>query len=283
MTARETKIATQSLVAALVINTALTVFELAAGVLVGSLALIADGSRNLTDSLVIAVAYAAEHISRREPDSQRTWGYGRVKIIASLINTGIILAVAISIGYEAISRFAHPASVPGGPIIMVAAASVVINAIAAAFLYRHKKDINVRAAYTSLKFGAISSVGIVVAGLVIVAFGASWVDGASGLAVALILLYATVRLARDATHILLEGVPAGINMIHVEESLLEIKGVERIGEVHAWTIEPKNYAFSCHMIVRDDYLSEGHLLAAEAKGILKHKFHFSHSTIEIQQ
>jgi cobalt-zinc-cadmium efflux system protein len=123
-----------TLLLSLLLNTLLTIVEVVAGIISGSLSLVADGARNLTDSLLLTVSFIAERLSKRKADDLRTWGYGRIKIIASLLNTGIILTIAVIIGYEAISRFNEPRSVKGITVIIVAALSVFINAIAALLL-----------------------------------------------------------------------------------------------------------------------------------------------------
>jgi cobalt-zinc-cadmium efflux system protein len=137
------------LLLSLTLNTLLTVVEIMAGVISGSLSLVADGTRNLTDSILLAVSYTAERLSRRKPDKLRTWGYGRIKIIASLLNTGIILTIAIIIGYEAIIRLDQPRPVQGITVMLVAALSVIVNSLAAMLLKNQREDINIRTAYTT--------------------------------------------------------------------------------------------------------------------------------------
>jgi cobalt-zinc-cadmium efflux system protein len=277
----ESKKTSNALLLSLLLNTLLTVVEMVIGIISGSLALVADGARNLTDSLLLTVSFIAERLSRRKPDDLRTWGYGRIKVIASLLNTGIILTIAIIIGYEAISRFNEPKNVKGITIILAAALSVFINALAALLLKKQKDDINIRTAYTGLKFGAISSAGVLIAGVFIVVFKWNWVDNVAGIAISALLLFASFRLAAEAVHILLEGVPASINMKRVKKSLIDIEHVTAIREVHAWTLEHQSYAFSCQLVIKPSQLSISRVVVNEARKILMSEFGFTHITIEV--
>jgi cobalt-zinc-cadmium efflux system protein len=269
-----------TLLLSLTLNTLLTAIEILVGVISGSLSLVADGSRNLTDSIMLIVSYIAERLSKRKADGLRTWGYGRVKIIASLLNTGIILTIAIIIGYEALLRLHQPKAVHGLTVALVAALSVLINGIAARLLRSQREDINIRTAYTGLFYGAISSATVLVAGLLIALFKWEWLDAVTGFMIAAMLLLASIKLARDAIHILLEGVPVSVDLQTVRQQLLAIKQVVSMQEVHAWTLEHNNYAFSCHLIIEPTSLAHSLQLVNEAKAILK-QAGFTHVTIEV--
>ncbi len=265
----------------LVLNTLLTAVEILVGVISGSLSLVADGSRNLTDSIMLTVSYVAERLSRRKADGLRTWGYGRIKIIASLLNTGIILTVAIIIGYEALQRFSQPKAVHGVTVMLVATLSVIVNSLAALLLKSQRADINIRTAYTGLYYGAISSATVLLAGLLITIFKWEWVDAITGLVISAMLLFASVKLARDAIHILLEGVPDDVDMEEVRRYLLAVNHVTSIQEIHAWTLDHNNYAFSCHLIINPTHLANSREVVDEAKVILRKQFGFTHITIEV--
>jgi cobalt-zinc-cadmium efflux system protein len=263
------------------LNSAFTVIELIIGFATGSLALIADGMRNLTDSVTLSIAFAAEHLSAKKSDSTKTFGYGRVKIIASLLNTGILFAVAIFIGFQAISRFNHPRSLSGTTIALVAAGGAIVNGVAAALLHSQRKDLNIGSTYIGLKYGAIGSLGILLAGVLIATFKYYWIDDVAGLTVALMLLAATAKLTKDALHILLEGVPESIDIKQVTESLRGLELVHQVKDVHAWTIHHEDYAFSCRLVMDFDKRSDSHSTVSTAKEILVNKYGFTHTTVEV--
>jgi len=264
------------------LNTTFTVVELIVGVTSGSLALIADGMRNLTDSITLSVAFVAERMSRRKSDHSRTFGYGRVKIVASLLNTGALIAVAIFIIYQAVVRFGEPRALNGLTIAIVAAGGAIINGIAAALLYKQRRDLNIGATYTGLLYGAIGSVGILIAGVLIGLFHLYWIDDVAGIAVAVMLIIASIHLTRDAVHILLEGVPKRVSMHDLKESLLGLEGVVSLDEVHAWTIDPHEYAFSCHMNVEYADRESSYDAVTAAKELLHKTYGFTHTTIEVR-
>ncbi len=266
----------------LILNTGFTVFEMTVGVLSGSLALVADAAHNLTDSLTLAIAYAAERISRRQPDIKRTYGYGRVKIIAALLNSGILMAIATFITIEAIQRLSEPKEVPGLTIAVVATIGIAINGGVAYLLSKRKHDLNTKAAYTNMLYDTLSSVGALVAGLAIYFFHIYWLDSVVGLAIAFMLLIATLGIVKEVFQVLLEGVPKGVDLQKLRQELLSIKGVKSIDDVHAWAIDNDNYAFSCHIAVEEKNLSDSRKIVESAKELLDKDFGFGHSTIEVE-
>lgn len=273
---------TKPLLIGLALNTSFTVVELVVGFASGSLALIADGMRNLTDSITLSVAFMAERMSRRKSDHSRTFGYGRIKIIASLLNTGALVTVAIYIVYQALSRFGEPRALNGLTIAIVAAGGAIVNGTAAWLLHKQRKDLNIGATYTGLLYGAIGSVGILMAGVLIGLFHLYWIDDLAGIAVAVMLLYASYHLTRDAMHILLEGVPVRVHMHDLKASLLALEGVVGLTEVHAWTIDANEYAFSCHINVEYADREGSYNAVTAAKELLHDTYGFTHTTIEVK-
>lgn len=266
----------------LVLNSGFTVLEFIAGILSGSLALVADATHNLTDSLTLAIAYIADRISRRQPDTRRTYGYGRAKIIASLLNAGVLIAVAIFIGYEAIERLNEPKEVPGLVVALVAAIGIAINGGVAYLFSKNKHDLNSKAAYTSMLYDMLSSVGALIAGLAIAIFNINWLDSVVGIGIALMLLSATIGIVKDAFRVLLEGVPEDIDIEAVKSSLTNMENIIAVDDVHAWTIDNDYYAFSCHLIVNEKHYSDSRKLVELAKTMLYEKYNFKHSTIEVE-
>lgn len=266
----------------LVLNTSFTIVELTAGVLTGSLALIADGIHNLTDSLTLGIAYIAERIGRRQADAKRSYGYGRAKIIAALLNAGILVAVACFIGYEAISRLSEAHDVPGGVVAVVAGVGILINGYIAFLLSKEKHNLNARSAYTNMLYDTLSSVGALLAGIAIALFSWTWLDSVVGIFISIMLLHATLGIIKDALHILLEGVPANIDLRLVKHSLQKIENVYGVDDIHAWTIDSDYYAFSCHLIVDESNIKGSRKMVEQSKLLLREKYGFSHTTIEVE-
>ena len=266
----------------LILNTSFTVIEMTAGVITGSLALIADATHNLTDSLTLGIAYIAKRISKKSANEKQSYGYGRAKIIASLLNAGILLGIAGLIGYEAVERLGEPAEVPGLVIAAVATIGIVINGSIAYMLSKKRHDLNAKSAYTNMLYDTLSSVGALVAGLAIAAFGWNWLDSAVGIGIAIMLLIATFSIIKDALHILLEGVPNDVDLRLVTHTLTKLDNVIGVDDVHAWTIDNDYYAFSCHLIVDEKKYADSRTTVEEVKKLLSDKFGFRHSTIEVE-
>ncbi|MCA9334157.1 cation transporter [Candidatus Saccharibacteria bacterium] len=266
----------------LILNTGFTIFEMAVGVITGSLALIADATHNLTDSLTLGIALIAERIGKRHADDRRSYGYGRAKIIASLLNAGILVAIAAFIGFEAIQRLGEPKDVPGLTIAAVAAIGIAINGSIAYLLSKQRHNLNARSAYTNMLYDTLSSVGALLAGFAIALFGWTWLDSAVGILIAVMLLYATFGIIKDALHILLEGVPSDIDLRLVKHNLLKLENIIGIDDIHAWTIDNDYYAFSCHLIVDEQKYKDSRHTVEVAKKLLADKYGFRHSTIEVE-
>ena len=266
----------------LLLNAGFTVFELTVGTITGSLALIADGSHNLTDCLTLSIAYIAERISKRSADARRSYGYGRAKIIAALLNAGILVAIATFIGYEAVQRLSEPKEVPGLTIAAVALVGIGINGTIAWLLSKRRNELHVKTAFTDMLNDALSSAGALLAGLGIYFLHWNWLDSVIGFVIAIMLLTNTVSIVRQAVHILLEGVPADIDMAKVRAALMEVDLVQGVDDMHAWTIDDNYYAFSCHLVIDERQLAKSREVIETAKQVLTDKFDFAHTTLEVE-
>jgi cobalt-zinc-cadmium efflux system protein len=266
----------------LVLNSTFTVFEFIVGFLTGSLALIADATHNLTDSLTLVISYIAQQIGKKLPTKAKTYGYGRATIVAALLNAGILIAVAVFIAHEAIQRFNDPHEVSGGIVAGVAFVGILINGYIAWQFSKRKHDLNARSAYTNMFYDTLSSVGALIAGLVMLVTGWSGLDAIIGLLIAGMLLFATFRIIAEALHVLLEGVPPGIDLAAIEASLRKVGYVQAVDDLHVWAISSEYIALSCHLVIDDDDLKDSRQMVENAKELLKERFGIDHSTIEIE-
>lgn len=266
----------------LVLNSGFTALEFIAGILTGSLALIADATHNLTDSLTLLISLIAKKIGARSANESKTYGYGRATIIAALLNAGILVAVALYIGVEAILRFSNPREIDGVWVVAVASIGIVINGFIAWKLSKQKHDLNARSAYTNMLYDTLSSVGAVVAGFVIIFTGWSWLDALVGIVIAVMLLSATVKIIREALTVLLEGVPEGVDITELTKSIGSVNSVERMDDLHVWSISSNYNALSCHIIIDETKLKDSRKIVEEVKVMLSAKHDIQHATIEIE-
>jgi cobalt-zinc-cadmium efflux system protein len=266
----------------LILNSGYTIIEFVFGFLTGSLALIADASHNLTDTFTLSVSFVANRIARREADAGKTFGYGRATILAALLNASVMIAVAGFIIFEAIQRLAHPQPVEGGIVAIVATVGIAVNGSIAYMLSKRRHDLNMKSAFIDMAFDALSSLGAVIAGLVILLTGINGIDSIVGLLIAALLLYNVGKIIREAVQILLEGTPKDIDVTEVTEAISRIKQIRSIDDLHAWTIRSGYNALSCHIIIDEEQIVQSRVIVESVKSMLRKDFNIQHATIEVE-
>lgn len=266
----------------LVLNTGFTLIEFIAGFLSGSLALISDAGHNLTDSLTLLISLIANKIAKREANTDHTYGYGRATILAALINGLILFLLAIYIFYEAFQRLQSPHPVEGGVVAVVAFIGLCIN-LGIALLFRSSKsDLNIRSAYINMLFDALASVGALIAGLLVMFTGMTIFDSLISIVIGIFLLRGSWSVVRDAVHVLLEGVPEGLDISKVKLAVIDTPNVKNVDDLHIWAISSHSAAMSCHIVIEKCTLEESMKAVREIKDMLKEKFHIEHATIETE-
>ncbi len=266
----------------LVLNTGFTIVEFIFGILTGSLALIADAAHNLTDTFTLTVSFVANRIARREANDSKTFGYGRATILAALLNASVMLAVASFIVIEAIQRLGNPHPVEGGVVAAVAFVGILVNGSVAYVLSKHRKDLNMRSAFVDMAFDALSSLGAVIAGLIIWLTGITWIDSAVGLAIAALLVYNTLKILREAVQILLEGTPKGVDITELTRAINDTPKVLSVDDMHVWAIRSGYNALSCHVAINEVDLNDSRNIVEVVKAKLRKDYDIKHVTIEVE-
>lgn len=266
----------------LVLNTGFTIVEFIFGILTGSLALIADAAHNLTDTFTLSVSFIANRMARREANDSKTFGYGRATILAALLNATVMLAVAAFIVIEAIQRLSNPHPVEGGVVAAVAFVGILVNGSIAIVLSKNRKDLNMRSAFIDMAFDALSSLGAVIAGLIIWLTGITWVDSAVGLVIAALLVYNTLKILREAVQILLEGTPKDLDIIAITQAIRDTDKVLSVDDMHVWAIRSGYNALSCHIAIDEAELKDSRNIVEVVKGKLRKEYDIQHATIEVE-
>lgn len=272
----------KSLIIGLVLNGLYTILGFVFGIITGSLTLIADAIHNLTDNLTLGVSFVANRISTRKADAMRTFGYGRVTIIAAVINASFLIGVAIVVIMEAIERLKNPVEIQGGVVAAVAFCGIIVNATVAYMLSKNRQDLNMRSAFIDQLFDAISSFGAFLAGIIIMMIGIQYIDTIIALLVVILLIYNTIKILKEATNILLEGVPEGINLSNIKTDIRKIPKVIDVDDVHVWAIRSGYSALSCHVVVDKNELKNSREIVEKVKTMLQEKHEIKHATIEIE-
>ena len=252
--------------------------EAGAGWWAGSLALLSDAGHMLTDALALALASAAAWAARRPPTHRLSFGLQRIEILAALGNAGFMLAVIIGIAWSAVDRLLHPVPVHGLAVTAVALVGLAVN-IGVAWLLAHGEEtLNTRAALLHVLGDLAGSVAALASGLVIQFTGWMPADPLLSLLICALILFSTLRLAREAVHALLEGVPPGLTLPEVGRRMAAVNGVTSVHDLHIWSLSSRRRALSAHVVVRD--LESWPQILAEMTELLHSAFDIDHSTLQ---
>ncbi|HEX9185689.1 MAG TPA: cation diffusion facilitator family transporter [Vicinamibacteria bacterium] len=256
--------------------------EVVAGVLTGSLSLLADAGHMLTDVAGLVLALAAMKFAERRPSPRRTYGYHRVEILAALTNALVLAAVAGYILAEAFERFRAPRPVAAVPVLAVAAVGLVVNLVGAVLLHRGSKaSLNVRGAYNEVLADALSSIGVIAGAAVITATGWLWVDPLVAVGIAIFVLPRTWALLREAVHVLLEGTPPEVDLAALRAAMEGVPGVKAVHDLHVWTLTSGVHALSAHAVLQEG-AAHGTVLRDLRRQVVG-GFPISHVTVQLEE
>jgi cobalt-zinc-cadmium efflux system protein len=258
------------------------VMEAVIGYLANSLALLSDAGHILTDVVALALAWFAAVVANRPPDQRNTFGYRRAGIVAALVNALVLIAIAIAILVEATVRLQHPESVQGALIIPAAGVALLINGYIALALHNHEASLNVRAALLHVIGDMAASVGVILAGIVILLWHVTAADPLISALIALLIAVGAWRIARETLVVLMEGTPRGVDLAVVRAAMLEVPGVEDVHDLHVWSLADGFRLLTAHIATPNQSLADTANLLADVKLLLRRRFHIEHATIEAE-
>ena len=267
---------------ALVLTGAFMIVEVVGGVSSGSLALLAEAGHMLTDTMALALAAMAFHVSKRPPDGKLTFGYQRFQILAAFVNGISLLAIVGWILFEAINRFLNPNEILGETMLVVAAAGLLVNMISFAVLHTgDQENLNIRGAALHVAGDLLGSVAAIVAAVVIIYTGWMPIDPILSVAVAILILKSAWALVKRSARILLEGAPEWLDVQAMQERVVAgVPGVGEIHHVHIWGLTPQELMLTMHMSVVDGVASQSDVVR-DTKKFMKDEYGIGHSTIEV--
>ncbi len=267
---------------AIVVNVGIMVLEAVGGIVSNSLALLSDAWHMLTDVLAMSLCLLAGTITMKPPTSDKTYGFHRVEVVSAFVNGIALVAVALYIFYEAALRMLAPGEVHTIEMLAVAVIGLSVNLISMTLLSRVMLSINVKGALLHVTGDAVSSVGVVTAGVVILLTGWYFVDTIAGVIVGSIVLYGTSRMLREVVHILLEGVPRRMKMGEIVKTIKGVKGVVDVHDAHVWSITSYMHYLSAHIVVGHDVLKDAGGLLNQVKERLQEEYGIRHTTIQLE-
>jgi cobalt-zinc-cadmium efflux system protein len=267
------------LAVALALIAGFMVFELVVGILAESLAVLADAAHMLGDAAALGLALAASWIAARPASPARTFGTMRAEILAALANGVMLVALSIWILVAAFDRLRDPADPVGGWILVAGVAGIAVNLAAAAVL-RGRTSLNLRAANRHVLADLLGSIGVVVAGVIVIATGWAYADPLVSLAIAVLVLGSSWTVLRDSVTILLEGAPEGMDAGEIGNAMVGVPGVQEVHDLHVWTITSGFPSLSAHVLVPEG--DDCHAVRRRLEAMLGERFGLTHTTLQVE-
>jgi len=265
------------------ITTLFMVAEVIGGIVFNSLALLADAGHMISDVIALALSWVAIRIGKRVPTDRHTFGFKRSEILAAWLNGLVLWLIVALIFFEAAHRLFNPEPVRGLGMLIVAGLGLGVNLLMAWLLFENRREnLNMKAAFIHVVSDALGSVGAILGALIILGTSLFWVDPLISIFIGLLILYSSWGLIKESTHILMEAVPAGLEISEIERTVLQHDGVCCVYDLHVWSIAGERPALSAHVVLAEtDHVDRNQVLM-DLSNTLKSKFNIEHSTIQIE-
>ncbi|HQT27173.1 MAG TPA: cation diffusion facilitator family transporter, partial [Burkholderiales bacterium] len=242
----------------------------------------ADAGHNFSDVLALAAAWAAAILSRKIPSARYTYGLRSSSILAGLFNAMLLLVVTGGIIWESLSRLAHPETIAGKTVVIVALLGFVINFSTAMLLHRgNKEDLNIRAAFLHMAMDAAMSLGVAVTGAIVLYTGFYLLDPVVSLAISFAIIYGTRDLLKDSMGLALHAVPEGIDPKAVRDYFSRLPGVSEVHDLHIWGMSTTESALTVHLVMPEG--NPGDAFMSKISKDLNERFHIHHATMQVER
>lgn len=276
------RITGQRFLAVTLLNVLITVVEIIGGLISGSLALLSDAFHNMGDSFSIILGYFAQQIGGRPETQKSTYGYRRAEILSALTNSLLLVIIAIFLIGEAIQRLSHPQHINGTIMMVVAIVGLVANFLSAALLHSGSHDnLNVKATYLHVLSDALSSVAVIIGGIILIFVNVPWLDPLLTIAVAIYIAYESLPIINQTIRILMQSSP-DLDYEAIAKDLTSIDGVDAVHHVHAWMIDEHHIIFSAHLNCEDKPLSQIEQIYSQVEKLLREKYGICHITLQAE-
>lgn len=274
---------TKRLALSLGLTGAFVIVEIVAGVFGNSLALLTDAAHNFTDVIALGLSWYAVKIAAQPAHAGKTFGYHRAGILVALVNSTTLVLIALGIFYEAWHRFISQPEVNAPILIGVGIIAFLINA-GTAWLVKNgsEHDLNLRSTFLHLMGDVMSTLGVVIAGVIIAFTNWNWLDPLISVLIGVFILWNAWGILRQTIHILLESTPESIDLISLVDDLLKVNGVRGVHDLHVWSISENLRMLSAHIVTEDALISAGMPIHQNVKELLTHKYNIQHVTLQLE-
>ena len=268
----------------IVLNIIITVSQVIGGIFSGSLALLSDAMHNFSDVLALLIAYVANRLAARPNNETKTFGFKRAEIIAALFNASVLIGIAIFLIIEAFHKFYHPEAINSLWVIGLGLLSIVLNAVSVLLVKDDAHDnMNIKAAYLHLLTDVMTSVAVVVGGILMYYFGIFWIDPLISFLIAIYLIWASFGLVMESTAILMQFTPKGIAIPEVVKSIESQAEINNVHHLHIWKLDDHQIHLEAHLDFNDDVsLSRSNQVIDALEKTLHDDFDIEHVTFQCE-
>jgi cobalt-zinc-cadmium efflux system protein len=268
---------------AMVATLGLVVAEIFGGVFGRSVALLNDAVHNLSDVPALGISWLAMRWAERPADTEKTYGYHRAGILAAFTNSLLLVLLSLWLGYEAFERFRFPVRVVESWMIWTSLAALAVNGGITLALVRGRGDLNLRSILVHNFGDALSNIAIIAGAIAIRMTGALWIDPLLGIAIGLLVLWSSIGILRESSHILLEGRPREMRVEEVARAILTVEGVQEVHDVHIWSLGAGHNALSLHARVPDMHMDQCERLLRAIQEKAAAEFKIDHTTVQLER
>ncbi len=259
------------------------IIEIAAGIWGNSLALLTDAAHNFTDVIALGLSWYALRLALKPAHAGKTFGYHRAGILTALVNSTTLVLIAFGIFYEAYQRFLHPPEVNTSILIGVGGVAFLINLGTALLIKKGSEhDLNLRSAFLHLMGDVVSTLGAVIAGVIILFTNWNWLDPLVSVLIGALILYNAWGIIKQTVHILLESAPENIDVTKMVEEIRKVEGVQDIHDLHVWSINENLRMLTAHIVISDITVREGVLIQQRVNELLAHEYNIQHATLQLE-
>ena len=268
----------------IVLNVIITLSQIVGGIISGSLALLSDAMHNFSDVLALVIAYVSNRMAARPNDVRRTFGYKRAEILAALFNASVLIGIAVFLIVEAFHKFYHPEPINSVWVIGLGALSIVLNTASVLLIKEDAHEsMNVKAAYLHLLTDVMTSIAVVVGGVLMYYFGIVWIDPLISALIAFYLIWASFGLVKESSVILMEFTPEGIDVNRIVDAIEAEPEIENVHHIHIWKLDDHQINFEAHLDFCEDVtLSVSNAVIDRIEKKLHDSFEIEHSTFQCE-
>ena len=267
----------------LILTLGFAVLEALAGILANSLALLTDAAHNLTDVMALGLSWYAVRLTGQPSNSQKTYGYHRAGILVALANSTTLVLISLGVFYEAYRRLLSPPPVRSEVLAVVGAVAFAVNVGTALMIRRRgERDLNLRAVFLHLMGDVASTLGAVVAGVLIYFTGANWLDPVVSILIGCLIVYTAWGIVRETVEILLEATPRDVDMSAMVNDIMSIEGVRGVHDLHVWSLTRRLRTMSAHLLTEDTPISAATRIQDEVSRLVDDKYNISHATLQLE-